>query len=86
MQSKKESIIETAVQMGVGFILSLLWQLYILRFLGYQITVTESIGVTISFLVISTIRSYSIRRLFVRYQIRSYSIRRLFVRFIEKKG
>lgn len=63
-QTKLVSLIEAAVNIGSGFILSLIiWQTAGPLF-GYEVTLTDNLGITSIFTVVSITRSYCWRRFF----------------------
>ena len=65
-QSKIISAIEVTLNIGSGFLISmLLWQ-FIAPVLGYEITIGENVQLTSVFTVVSLIRSYAWRRIFTR--------------------
>lgn len=64
-QSRIESFIESVLNVGSGFILSLLiWQYIAFWFLGYNITIGENIVLTSIFTFVSVARGYLWRRFF----------------------
>lgn len=65
-QSNKMSIIETAANVTTGFITSLCITIYVMPFWGYEYSVQESFQITSTFMIISFIRLYIIRRIFSR--------------------
>ena len=64
MQTKKWSMIETLVSVGVGWLIGVILNLTILPLFDYNITVVDSLWVSLIFTVVSVIRSYVIRRTF----------------------
>ncbi len=64
MQSKRESMIETLTSVFVGWLIGVILNLTILPLFNYNITVVDSLWVSLIFTVISVIRSYVIRRFF----------------------
>lgn len=64
-QSKTESAVEAALNIGSGFILSMLvWQLIANPVFGYEVTFGENVALTSIFTVVSLVRSYVWRRFF----------------------
>jgi len=63
-QSKVGSLIESLVNVSIGFVISVLSTLLILPFFGFYVTTSQSIVISIFFTAISIARSYLIRRLF----------------------
>lgn len=66
MQSKKESLIETLTSVFVGWLIGVILNLTVLPLFNYNITVTDSLWVSLIFTAISVIRGYLIRRYFNR--------------------
>ena len=66
MQSKKESLIETLTSVFVGWLIGVILNLTILPLFDYNITVVDSLWVSLIFTAISVIRGYLIRRYFNR--------------------
>lgn len=63
-QSRRMSMIETAVNYSIGFVLAWLLSYYLLPAWGLTQSVTTSTTVTLIFTGVSIIRSYFIRRVF----------------------
>ena len=64
MQSKSESMIETLTSVFVGWLIGVILNLTILPLFDYNITVVDSLWVSLIFTVVSVIRGYVIRRFF----------------------
>lgn len=64
MQSKKQSFTEALVSTGVGFVVALISQVFIMWFYGIAITFQQNVAVTVFFTGISILRGYAIRRFF----------------------
>lgn len=65
MQTRTESLIERSVDMSIGFVLSVILQKYILLWwFDYHVSMSESVGITLTFTVVSFIRGYIVRRAF----------------------
>lgn len=64
MQPRYLSIIETIVNVFVGFLVSLLLTFYILPLWGFVPTVKQATEITIIYTLASLIRGYTIRRIF----------------------
>ena len=64
-QSKVESAIETTLNIGSGFILSLLlWVWVVAPLWNLEVTVFDNVAITSLFTVVSVVRSYVWRRYF----------------------
>ena len=64
MQSKKQSLIESLTSVGIGWLIGVILNLTILPLFNYNITVVDSLWVSLIFTVISVVRGYFIRRFF----------------------
>jgi hypothetical protein len=64
MQSKTHSLIESMVNVIVGYLVALISQVIIFPFFGIDITFRDNIFIGMWFTVISIIRSYILRRIF----------------------
>ena len=70
MQSKLSSLMESLLNVGSGFFVSLLlWSFVIVPLYGIEVTVIQNLEITAIFTVISVIRGYIWRRVFNRLQI-----------------
>lgn len=66
MQSRKHSIIESLINVAIGYGVALLSQVLIFPLYGIHIQLLDNIGIGAWFTVISLIRSYAVRRWFTR--------------------
>lgn len=64
MQTKKWSMIESVTSVGIGWVIGVILNLTVLPLFDYNITVTDSLLVSLIFTVISVVRGYLIRRFF----------------------
>ena len=64
MQSKKDSSIETLTSVFVGWLIGVILNMLVLPLFDYNITVIDSLWVSLIFTVVSVIRGYVIRRFF----------------------
>lgn len=64
MQSKKQSLIETLTSVFIGWLIGVTLNLTVLPLFDYNITVVDSLLVSLIFTVISVVRGYFIRRFF----------------------
>lgn len=71
MQSKKESGIEVAFNIGTGFIISWALTLYLLPlYQTDQLTKYDGFEITMIYTIVSVIRSYTWRRFFNKQEIK----------------
>ena len=66
MQSKRESMIETLTSVFAGWLIGVILNLTVLPLFDYNITVVDSLWVSLIFTAVSVIRGYLIRRYFNR--------------------
>lgn len=66
MQSKKQSLIESVINVVIGYVVALLSQLAIFPLFGVHLPLTDNLLIGAFFTIVSIIRSYVIRRLFNR--------------------
>ena len=64
MQTKKQSLIETLTSVFVGWLIGVILNLTILPLFDYNITIVDSLWVSLIFTIVSVIRGYVIRRWF----------------------
>lgn len=64
-QTKLESLLEVCVNIAIGFVVSLLfWTFVVVPVLNIPVTMSQNLGVTISFTVLAIVRGYFVRRFF----------------------
>lgn len=64
-QTKTESLIENILNVGSGFLISLLlWIFVITPLFGFDTTMVDNVGITLMFTTISVVRGYMWRRFF----------------------
>ena len=66
MQTKKQSLIETLTSVFVGWLIGVILNLTVLPLFDYNITVVDSLLVSLIFTVISVVRGYLIRRFLIQ--------------------
>ena len=64
MQSKRESMIETLTNVGIGWFVSFIANMLVLPLFGYNINLTDGVLISIIFTIISIVRGYVVRRWF----------------------
>ena len=64
MQTKRQSLIETLTSVFVGWLIGVILNMLVLPLFDYNITVVDSLLVSLIFTVISVVRGYLIRRFF----------------------
>lgn len=71
MQSKKQSLIESMLNVVIGYVVALLSQLIIFPFFGVNLPLSDNLLIGAFFTIVSIIRSYTLRRFFNRKQLRN---------------
>ncbi len=66
MQSRKQSLIESVVNVLVGYVVALISQLVIFPLFGVNLPLTDNLIISAFFTTVSIVRSYLIRRVFNR--------------------
>ncbi|EMK6667288.1 hypothetical protein V9J75_000723 [Vibrio fluvialis] len=69
MQSKKQSLIESVLNVVIGYVVALLSQLIIFPFFGVNLPLSDNLLIGAFFTIVSIIRSYTLRRFFNRKQL-----------------
>ena len=64
MQTRRQSMIETAASVAIGYVVALLSQIVIFPMFGIHATMTDNLLIGAWFTVISIIRGYYVRRFF----------------------
>lgn len=63
-QTKKQSLIESGINILIGYSVSLVTQIVVFPLVGVQSTINQNIKIGIYFTIVSLLRSYIIRRYF----------------------
>ena len=69
-QSRRLSAIETATNIAVGFVVSLVITDVVMPLFGHDVTIGQNVVITSIFTVASVVRSYALRRLFNRIDMK----------------
>ena len=64
MQTKRQSLIETLMNVGIGWFISFIANMLVLPLFGYNINLTDGVLISIIFTIISIVRGYMVRRWF----------------------
>ncbi len=64
MQSRRMSMIETVAGVAIGFVVSVLAALVVYPLFGHGFTLSQNVGITVIFTVLSVVRGYLVRRFF----------------------
>lgn len=65
-QSRLHSVIEATAGTAIGFVVSVLASMVVYPAHGHAFTLAENISITLIFTVLSVVRGYVVRRMFVR--------------------
>ena len=68
MQTKLQSLIESGVNILIGYLVALTSQLVVFPWFGINIPLTDNLLIGFWFTVISLVRSYAVRRYFNKKQ------------------
>lgn len=68
MQSRGMSLVEAVTNIAVGYVIAAVLTWLVLPLFGAPVGVADALGISLVFTVVSLIRSYLLRRLFVRLQ------------------
>jgi hypothetical protein len=66
-QSRTYSILEAITNVAVGWLLAILTQLLVFPVYGLSVTVAQNLQIGVVFTGVSLVRSYALRRLFIRF-------------------
>lgn len=64
MQTRKQSLTESIVNVIIGYLIALLSQILIFPLFNIEVSLNDNLAIWLCFTIISLIRSYIIRRLF----------------------
>ena len=64
MQSRAMSLVESIVNIVVGFVVAVLAQMIVFPLFGIRASFAQNVGVGIAFTAVSLARSYALRRMF----------------------
>lgn len=70
-QSKKHSLLESVVNVAIGYGIAILSQIAIFPLFGIHIPLRDNLLIGVIFTVVSIVRSYALRRAFNWWHIRS---------------
>ena len=70
-QSKKHSLLESIVNVAIGYGIAILSQIAIFPLFGIHIPLRDNLLIGVIFTIVSIVRSYALRRAFNWWHIRS---------------
>lgn len=66
-QSRRGSLIEAVANIAVGYVVAILAQIVIFPWFGMNPSFGENLAIGLLFTVVSLVRSYAMRRVFIRF-------------------
>lgn len=66
MQSRTQSLIESCVNVAIGYLVALGGQMIVFPLVGLEVSLSQNLTIGAAFTVISIARSYCVRRMFNR--------------------
>lgn len=72
MQKKSHSLIESLINVLIGYFIALAAQLIIFPRYGIHISMSDNLSIGALFTIVSIARSYVLRRLFNRFTIKAH--------------
>lgn len=72
MQKKSHSLIESLINVLIGYFIALAAQLIIFPHYGIHISMSDNLSIGALFTIVSIVRSYALRRLFNRFTIKAH--------------
>jgi hypothetical protein len=72
-QRKRHSILESAMNVAIGYVVAIAAQRAIFPMFGIHVGMSQNLGIGAAFTVVSLIRSYALRRLFNAWHVRGMS-------------
>lgn len=70
MQSKAHSVFEAFSNVAIGYLVSVIANIFVLPTFGYDVTIRDSFAIGAAFTAISLARSYILRRIFNKIEER----------------
>ncbi|MDD3030335.1 MAG: hypothetical protein PHS57_08715 [Alphaproteobacteria bacterium] len=70
-QSKKHSLLESVVNVAIGYGIAILSQIAIFPLFGIHIPLRDNLLIGVLFTIVSIVRSYALRRAFNWWHVRS---------------
>lgn len=72
MQKKSHSLIESLINVLIGYFIALAAQLIIFPRFGIHISMSDNLMIGALFTIVSIVRSYALRRLFNRITVKAH--------------
>ena len=65
-QSRMMSLVEAGTNVAVGYVLAVITQIVVFPWFGLVVSIDDNLAIGAVFVIVSLLRSYALRRLFVR--------------------
>ena len=65
-QSRRMSLVEAVTNVVVGYVLAVITQIVVFPWFGLVVSIDDNLAIGAIFVIVSLLRSYVLRRLFVR--------------------
>ena len=65
-QSRKMSLVEAGSNVAVGYVLAVIAQIVVFPWFGLVVSIDDNLAIGAVFVIVSLLRGYALRRLFVR--------------------
>jgi len=65
-QSRMMSLVEAGTNVAVGYVLAVITQIVVFPWFGLVVSIDDNLAIGAIFVIVSLLRSYVLRRLFVR--------------------
>ena len=65
-QSRMMSLVEAGTNVAVGYVLAVITQIVVFPWFGLLVSIDDNLAIGAVFVIVSLLRSYALRRLFVR--------------------
>ena len=65
-QSRMMSLVEAGTNVAVGYVLAVITQVVVFPWFGLLVSIDDNLAIGAVFVIVSLLRSYALRRLFVR--------------------
>lgn len=77
MQTKTQSAIETLASTAIGYVVAVITQSLVFPLFGLHVATSTHVGIAAILTIVSIVRGFAVRRLFVEIGIRSHRKKKL---------
>ncbi len=71
-QSKTMSFVESCANVGIGYLVAVLSNIFILPIFGFEVSMRVNLVIALIYTIISLVRSFAVRRIFESIRENSY--------------